>query len=144
MSKSLSGSVCLNHPQVPAMVRCATCSKPICQECVQLHDKVSYCSQLCYENALRTGVMVEDVKRRKKAAELKRFLRLVISLLFLVAILAAGYWLYRRHQGQVDGSWKNLQQTIEEKAAATADGIKSRTVDRESNYKRRTEGALKD
>ncbi|NLZ63198.1 MAG: hypothetical protein GX902_05265 [Lentisphaerae bacterium] len=142
MSKSLRGSVCLNHPDVPAVARCATCSKPICKECVQTHDKVNYCSQLCYENAQRTGMLVDDVKRRKRGAELGRRIRQFVYFLLLLALLAAGYWFYTRNKAKVDRSLQQLQQTVEEKSSTAADTIRSKTVDRKSDYKRRTEGAL--
>ncbi|NLF62492.1 MAG: hypothetical protein GX574_15235 [Lentisphaerae bacterium] len=144
MSKSLVGSVCLNHPNEPAVARCATCSKPICKDCVQVHNQVSYCSQLCYENAQRTGLLVDDVERRKGAADLRRRIKQVVYLLLLAALLVAGYWFYSRNKARVDRSLQQLQQTVEEKTSTAAETIKSKTVERESDYKRRTEGALQE
>ena len=42
----ISESVCLNHPDTPAVTRCATCSKPICKQCIVSKNGSSYCRRL--------------------------------------------------------------------------------------------------
>lgn len=142
MSKPIKGSVCLNHPNVEAAARCATCSKPVCGDCAQVHDGVTYCSQLCYENAKRTGVMVEDVERRKAKANFRRRVRMLVNLLVLAALLGAGYYFYSKHKSKVDQKLKEAGQTVQLKTTEAAEAIKKSTVERESKYKREREGAL--
>jgi len=142
MSKPIKGSVCLNHPNVAAVARCATCSKPICGECAQVHDGSTFCSKLCYDNAMRTGMMVDDVQRRKGMANLRRNIRILINLLILLAIIAAGYYFYTKNKSKVDQAIKETKQTVQQKTSDAADTIKKSTVKRESKYKRERESAL--
>lgn len=142
MSKPIKGSVCLNHPNVEAVARCATCSKPVCGECAQVHDGGTYCSQLCYDNAKRTSIMVEDVERRKAKANFRRRLKMIINLLILAAIIGAAYYFYTRNKSKVDQTLKEAGQTVQQKTTEAAETIKKNTVERESKYKRERENAL--
>ena len=94
MADRINGSVCLNHPNTPAVKRCAVCSKPLCAECVQMHDGVPYCSDLCWDNAKRTGMLVKDVEERKKSTAVKVLIRKIVYL-FIIAALAYAGWHYR-------------------------------------------------
>ncbi len=67
MAKIDNGSVCLNHPNVPAVARCAVCRKPICADCIVKKDGVVYCSTKCRDDAIRTGAMVEGVEQSPAA-----------------------------------------------------------------------------
>ena len=84
MTKPIHGSVCLNHPNMPAVARCATCSKPICGECVKVFDGVTYCSKLCYENALRTGMLTEKVYSQKATGDRRRTVMGAIKFIVIV------------------------------------------------------------
>ena len=142
MSKPIKGSVCLNHPNVEAVARCATCSKPVCGECAQVHDGGTYCSQLCHDNAKRTGMMIEDVERRKAKANFRRRLKMIINLLVLAAIAGGAYYFYTRNKSKVDQTLKEAGQTVQQKTTEAAETIKKSTVERESKYKRERENAL--
>ncbi|HPY89434.1 MAG TPA: B-box zinc finger protein [Lentisphaeria bacterium] len=142
MSKPIKGSVCLNHPNVAAVARCATCSKPICGECAQVHDGSTFCSKLCYDNAMRTGMMVDDVQRRKGMANFRRKIAIIINLLILAAIIYAGYHFYTRNKSKVDRKLQETKQAVQQKSSEAADTIRKSTVERESKYKRDRESAL--
>lgn len=95
MSSKIKQSVCLNHPNVPAVAHCATCRKPICEECVKTAKGISCCSDACLQNALDSQVVVGDIMARKKKSELKRVIRNFILLLF---VLAAAWFAYQHRQ----------------------------------------------
>lgn len=123
MADRINGSVCLNHPNTPAVKRCAVCSKPLCEECVQMHDGVPYCSDLCYENAKRTGMMVDDVQARKKSANMKAFIRKIIYLVIVVALALGGYCYYKNHKGEIDSSLKKGTKVLKDSEKKVKDSV---------------------
>lgn len=141
MSKNLTGIVCLNHPDVPAATRCATCSKPICADCAQVHDGVPYCSKLCYENAQRTGMMVEDVVRRKSAANAKRAMIKLIWLLIILALIGGGYYFYRNNKSKIDSKLKNAKQSVEIEIQKGKKKVDDNLI-RDSKYKKQREAMV--
>ena len=114
MADRINGSVCLNHPNTPAVKRCAVCSKPLCAECVQMHDGVPYCSDLCWDNAKRTGLLVKDVEERKKSTAVKVFIRKVIYLIIIVALAYGGYYYYTHNKSKVDAQLKKAKNATEQ------------------------------
>ena len=137
----LHGSVCLNHPNELAVARCATCSKPICAACAadNTHDGVAYCSDLCYQNAVRTGLLVKDVNKRKGAANFKRRLIQLVQFLILLAAIGGGYWYYKNHKATIDAKLKNAQNQVEKGTKDLKKGIEDNTVNRKSTYKKNIE-----
>ena len=81
MADKIKGSVCLNHPNTPAVAHCAVCRKPVCKECVKIFDGTSFCSRECYEKSLKTGKMVEEVVEKRNAVETKRMIRNIIIII---------------------------------------------------------------
>ena len=51
----ISKSYCLNHPDTPAVARCATCGKHVCAQCVVSRNGSSYCSKACADSAANTA-----------------------------------------------------------------------------------------
>ena len=142
MANNLHGSVCLNHPNELAVARCATCSKPICKKCMQVHDGVPYCSKLCYENAVRTGAMVEDVMKRKDAGKFGRMIRNIIVLVIVIAIALFGWSYYKKNKRSIDYKLKKAQYEAERKVQEGKNTIKKNTVDRKSDYKKQRENMV--
>ncbi len=91
VTKSVQDSVCLNHPNVPAVTRCTTCFKPICGACVITALDRDFCSDECVRSytASRENVeaYAEDTRRRRK----KGLFRLLVKLVILIAVVAAAY-----------------------------------------------------
>ncbi|MBO4514012.1 MAG: B-box zinc finger protein [Victivallales bacterium] len=142
MAEKINGSVCLNHPDTPAVAHCAVCRKPVCQECQKIYEGVTYCSRECYDNAKRTGGMVDDVLQKRKAVELKRKIRNIIILLIVVALAFAGWTYYKKNTATIDAKEKNLKQQTEK---TINDGKKSidKGIIKDSKYKKEHEGLLK-
>ena len=114
MADRINGSVCLNHPNTPAVKRCAVCSKPLCAECVQMHDGVPYCSDLCWDNAKRTGLLVKDVEAHKKSANFKAFVRRIIYLIIIAALAYGGYYLFTHKKSELDTMWEKGKNATEQ------------------------------
>ena len=114
MADRINGSVCLNHPNTPAVKRCAVCSKPLCAECVQMHDGVPYCSDLCWDNAKRTGMLVKDVEARKKSTAVKVFIRKVVYLIIIAALAYGGYYYYTHNTSKVDAQLQKAKSATEQ------------------------------
>ena len=142
MAEKINGSVCLNHPDTPAVAHCAVCRKPVCKECQKIYEGVTYCSKECYDNAKRTGVMVDDVIQKRSAVEFKRKIRNIIVLLVIVALAFAGWTYYKKNKSTIDAKAKSLKQQTEK---TINDG--KNTIDKglikDSKYKKDREGLLK-
>ena len=52
----MSGTYCLNHPDTPAVARCATCGKHICAQCVVTKNGAKYCSEACAQAAANSNL----------------------------------------------------------------------------------------
>jgi len=135
MADRINGSVCLNHPNIPAVKRCAVCSKPLCASCIQMHDGVPYCSDLCWENAKRTGLMVKDVQKRKKSADSKAFIRKIIYLIIVAALAYGGYYLYTRNKSTVDAQLQKAKNVGEQQLKKGKKSIEQ-SLPGDSKYKR--------
>ena len=142
MAEKINGSVCLNHPDTPAVAHCAVCRKPVCKECQKIYEGVTYCSKECYDNAKRTGGMVDDVLQKRNAVELKRKIRNIIVLLIIVALAFAGWTYYKKNKSTIDAKAKSLKQQTEK---TINDGKKSidNGLIKDSKYKKDREGLLK-
>ncbi|MBQ7175932.1 MAG: B-box zinc finger protein [Victivallales bacterium] len=142
MAEKINGSVCLNHPDTPAVAHCAVCRKPVCQECQKIYEGVTYCSKECYESAKRTGSMVDDVIKKRKAVELKRKIRNIIILLIIIALAFAGWTYYKKNKSTIDAKAKNLKQQTEKTINDSKKSIDKGLI-KDSKYKKEHEGLLK-
>lgn len=136
---TIDGSVCLNHPNVPATCRCSVCRKPICDECAIRENGAVYCSQNCRADAIRTGAKVNTMNEHKAAGDAKRATAKLIWWIIILAIIGAGVWYYMTHKEQVNGWFNQAKATVEQKAGEMKQTIKDNTVDRGSTYKRNVE-----
>ena len=81
----ISESVCLNHPDTPAVTRCATCGKPVCKNCIVNKNGSNYCSQVCADNAQKSAGRVSEVMESRKRADSRRGVRTLVILIILIA-----------------------------------------------------------
>jgi len=122
------GSVCLNHPDVPASFRCAVCGKPICSECAIKDGGMTYCSQECRADAIRTGAMVDAVVAKKNSGKVRRAIARLIWLIVLIAVAAGAYCFRNEIISKVKSVFKQGKKVVEDN-----------TVNRESKYKKERE-----
>jgi len=88
MAKNLEGVVCLNHPNTPAVARCAACGKPICADCMKTKNNITCCSDRCLVNAIESGAVVSDIMGRKKKSEAKGLVAKIIKIVVVLLIIA--------------------------------------------------------
>jgi len=138
MAEKINGSVCLNHPDTPAVAHCAVCRKPVCKECQKIYDGVSYCSKECHDNAKRTGAMVDDVVNRRKAVELKMKIRNAIVIVIIAALAFAGYKYYMANKSSIDAKAQKLKQQTEQKINDGKKSIDNGLI-KDSKYKKEQE-----
>lgn len=138
MADKINGSVCLNHPNTPAVAHCAVCRKPVCKECVKVYDGVSYCSKECHESVLRTGGLVEDVMKKRNAVEAKRKIRNVLTILIIAALAFAGYKYYKANKAKIDSKARQMQYETQQKINKGKKDIENGLI-KESKYKKQRE-----
>jgi len=98
---SVPDRVCLNHTDRPAVSRCETCFKPLCDDCILLVEGTHFCSQECSEKYGESSERISDFNRRRTKDRRGRLVRRIITLLVLLGILAAGYWYATNNPGEV-------------------------------------------
>ena len=108
----ISDSVCLNHPDTPAVTRCATCGKPVCEICVVRKNGADYCSQVCASNAEKSAGRVNSVLESRKRANSRNGIRTLIVLIILAAIAALAYYFYSQNKDHVDSFVKKTERKI--------------------------------
>lgn len=145
----ISQSVCLNHPETPAVIRCATCGKPICSKCIVNRNGSAYCSLQCADNAANSSGRVSEVLESKKRADRKSKGKFILFLIILAALAAGGYWYYQNNQGKVQRAIKKTERKLlraENTVKAEARGAKSdiqRNLPGDSKYKKDREQLVK-
>ncbi len=138
----ISESVCLNHPDTPAVARCATCSKPICKRCIVSRNGSNYCSQTCADNAAVSVGRVDKVLENKKKVDSKAGRRTVVVAIILLAAAAAAYYFYNQNKEDVDRMVKKTERKINKAAKSTKKSIE-KTLPSSSTYKREREDMVK-
>jgi hypothetical protein len=114
--RSVRNSVCLNHPERPAITRCTVCFKPVCAECAISSADGTFCSTTCQENLERTRGNVEAWRQQGARERARRVRRRLIKLIILIALGIAAYLYFTRHPGKLD--------ELKERAGRTADAVR--------------------
>lgn len=107
-------SHCLKHQERVATARCAACSIPLCDECVQPYEDGKYCSDKCYQS-----VQDGKVRMAKMAAEEEatRKRRRTLAAIKLIIYLAIGLGLYF--------GWDQLPENVTDLVESSWDKFKS-------------------
>jgi hypothetical protein len=113
---NMGDKVCLNHTSVPAVSRCETCFKPLCEECILEIEGRHFCSEKCAENSFdkRGRMAVLDAANQKSKAA--AMVRNIVILLVLAGIAYAGYVYWQGHKKEV----QNLGAQVRQQAVKTA------------------------
>lgn len=145
-ASKISDSVCLNHPNTPAVTRCAACGKPICENCIVSDGGSSYCSAACAKNAKASAGRIQGVNEGINRTNSARRIRNVIILIILIAIGAAGYYFYKNNKNDVDRfvqkTERKIEKTVKDKAAETKNSI-NQGIPTTSKYKSDRENLVK-
>lgn len=137
----ISESVCLNHPDTPAVIRCATCGKPICQACIVRRNSSAYCSDTCADNAENSFDRVNDVIENKKKVDAKNRVRTIIILIILAAVAAGAYFYYTQNKSEVDRFINKTEKQINS-ATKDAKGTIQKNLPGDSKYKKNRENLV--
>lgn len=137
-----SNNVCPNHPDTPAVARCATCGKPVCAKCVVNRNGYQYCSTKCAAMAESTKGNVDTVLTAKKRTDSKSKVRTIIILIVLVAAVAAGYFFYQRNRNDVKRFIRKTENQVTTGAKNTKKSI-DKGIPKSSKYKRDRENLVK-
>jgi hypothetical protein len=121
---NMAGKVCLNHTSTPAVSRCETCFKPLCEDCILEVEGSHFCSEKCAGDGIdKKGriAVLDSVNQKSKVAA---FVGKIIVLLILLGLAYAGYVYWQNNQSKMDKFKKDVQkaaQTVEKKAEAVKD-----------------------
>lgn len=137
----ISETYCLNHPDTPAVARCATCGKHICAQCVVSRNGSQYCSEACAEAAVNSAGRVNTAMEAERRTAAKARVRNIILLIIIIAIAAAAYCFYRGNRDEVNSSIQKIGKNVQKNLDSTKKSIQ-KSVPAESKYKRDREGAV--
>ena len=138
----VSNSVCPNHPDTPAVARCAACGKPVCRKCIVERNGVQYCSTRCASMAESRKADVGMVMESKKRVDSARRIRAVVILLLVIAAAAAGYYFYRHNRKDVDRFIRKTEAQVSSGAKGAKNSIQN-GIPASSSYKRDREKLVK-
>ena len=118
--------VCLNHPDVNAVAKCAACGKPLCAECVMILDNQKYCSEACHLKGLASQLRSESVIASKKKTDCKCGIKKFILFVVIVALAVGGAMFYSKNKKAIDQRAAAGLETVKAKAdKAIGEGKKS-------------------
>ena len=144
-----SQTVCLNHPDTPAVTRCAACAKPICPKCVVLRNDSRFCSAQCADNADKAYDRVNTVVESKKRADGRSFTRLIAILLIIAGIAGGIYYYYKSNPSKANKIIKKAElemKKVEKKIERSSSEAKAdiqKNVPGDSKYKKDRENMVK-
>ncbi len=137
----LSQSVCLNHPDTPAVTRCATCSKPICEKCIVNRNGSPYCSETCAANASESVDRITRTLDEKRRTNTRTRYRAIILLLIILIAAAVAAWFYSQNKSDVDRLMRKTSAQLDRKVQETRTTIQQ-GIPTSSQYKRDREGLI--
>ena len=142
----ISKSYCLNHPDTPAVARCATCGKHVCAQCVVSRNGSSFCSKACADSAANTAGRVNSAVAAERNIAARARIRTIVILIILAAAAAGGWYYYQGHKDEVDSkvnsAVKKAGTTVQKSMDSTKQTIQ-KGVPGDSKYKRDREGSIK-
>ena len=135
-------SVCPNHPDTPAVARCAVCGKPVCEKCLVIRNGVQYCSAQCASLAESRKGDVGMVMKSKKKVDSARKIRAVVIFIVIVVAAVAGYLFYQRNRNDIHRFVHKAERQVSTGARETKNSIRS-GIPKDSSYKRDRENLVK-
>lgn len=135
-------SYCLNHPDTPAVARCATCGKHICQKCVVSRNGANYCSEQCAAAAAQSRGRVDSAVNAERNIAARSRIRTIIILIILAAAAAGGWYYYQNNKKKVDSFVQKTGKKVDKGLQNSKTAIQ-KTVPGDSKYKRDRESLTK-
>lgn len=122
----MGDKVCLNHTSVPAVSRCETCFKPLCEDCILEVEGSHFCSEKCAENSLDKRGRIAILNAANQKSKSAALVRNIIILLVFAGLAYAGYVYWQNNQSRMEQFKKEAQKTLkaaEKKAEAVKDSV---------------------
>ncbi len=97
----MGDKVCLNHTSIPAVSRCETCFKPLCDNCILEVEGRHFCSEKCADDSLdKRGriAVLESVNQRSKSASMAKH---IFVLLVFAGLSYAGYNYWQNNRNKI-------------------------------------------
>ena len=142
----ISKSYCLNHPDTPAVARCATCGKHVCAQCVVARNGSSYCSKACADSAANTAGRVNTAVAAERNIAARARMRAIVIIIILAAAAAAGLYYYQNHKDEVNSKVNSAVKKAGNKVQKSMDSTKQsiqKGVPGDSKYTRDVENSVK-
>ena len=137
----MSGTYCLNHPDTPAVARCATCGKHICAKCVVTRNGAKYCSEACADAAANSAGRVDSAVEAGRRNASRSRTRGIITLILIIVIAVVGWFLYKKYQKNVDSFAQKTTRQVQQGIDSSKKSIQ-KSVPGDSKCKRDREGSL--
>jgi hypothetical protein len=121
---NMTGKVCLNHTNVPAVSRCETCFKPLCEECVLEVEGSHFCSEKCAGDGIDKKGRIAVLDSKNQKSRTSAVITKIVIFIILAGLAYAGYVYWQNNQSKVNKFTKEMQkaaQTVEKKAEAVKD-----------------------
>lgn len=81
------GSVCINHPDTPAVAHCCVCRRPVCAACLVEEDGFKCCSDECLQMARESTGRVAGIMERRSADNRRSLFLSMVRLLIAAAVI---------------------------------------------------------
>jgi uncharacterized membrane protein YvbJ len=115
-NKSVSNSVCLNHPDRSAETRCVTCFKPLCSECaIRDAEGNDFCSEQCRRNYENSRENVDNFHAQERRIKRRKKIRRLVILVILIVLGVAAYKHFKDNPDDLK-KLKHSTETLREKA----------------------------
>ena len=87
---------CFRHKDRPAVAKCQACLKPICEECVVIHNNLKFCSSGCAEKYEKFVSKKREFSRLSAKIKFKNFVRKWIKrIIFLLILCTIIYFIWK-------------------------------------------------
>ena len=92
MANLNKGPVCINHHDRPAVAHCASCRRPICEECLVEKDGFKCCSRECLQTALASTAITNDILSRRRTANGAAVMGTIVKWIVILAVIGAALY----------------------------------------------------
>ena len=133
--------VCLNHPHRDAAAVCASCGKPLCNECILKADGNIYCSEACHLKGAASAARSAEVISTSAKVDRKARKRFWITFVAVLILAGAGYYFYTQNRKAVDKKLDKISKTVRKETRKVIKEGKD-SMPRETKYKREREALV--
>jgi hypothetical protein len=120
---NMAGKVCLNHTSTPAVSRCETCFKPLCEDCILEVEGSHFCSEKCAGDGIDKKGRIAVLDSVNQKSKMAAFVGKIIVLLILLGLAYAGYVYWQNNQSKMDKFKRDAQKALQN-AGKKAEAVK--------------------